>query len=314
MKFHVADYKIRKNLSLDRYDEALPDKGWSPDTDRGKDLGKRLPVGWSEFYYTLYPGRYEPAIVYQNFIRIANYIAANPDKRAACLKLEEELLELTYETLTERDGMKFVASDYEHDRFDHVMAPGWVSSIQNALVLRGLCRMQDVCPNKPRRKLIRELAGAYRIINSARRRLDRPWFSWVDADGYIWFDEYPTDASEPSRVLNGHIHAVYGLYYARRHLRWKWVERFLQGGLATLRAKTHCFQVTNNINRYDLRPGYKPDYNPERTIRQQRELARLTGDPYFDEMADIFARDLAETDARRGDRKRGRTRVKEPPY
>lgn len=316
--FRVASYGIRDGLSLDGYETVVPSEDWLPSSDPTLPLGKRLPFDWSPAHYgdvsEDYRGRFEPAPAYKNLVALANFAQVSKEHRTACLALADELEEEILENTISKGQARFVVRNYPINRKDHVMAAGWVNGLGNGFILRGLSRMQDLWPTKQRAKLMLELLRAFNIFNHNSLRRKRPWFSWIDKDGYLWFDEYPVDDGTASLVLNGHIHTLYGLYYARRHVAEPWVTTLLQGGLATMRARTKKFRVPNNMNRYDLRPGYKPDYGPERTIRQQRELARMTGDKWFDKSAKTFARDLEVVDLLRGRKPRGKVRLEAPPY
>lgn len=310
-------FTLRKSISLDGHKKAMPRPGWTPSDDRSIPLGKRLPIDWSEDYYgdTIYAGRFEPATAYANLIRISNcYAGLVPDQQQAASSLIDGLIDHIVSNTMTKGGSRFVVRNYDLDRKDHIMKAGWVNGISNGFIIRGLCRVQDVRPTPLVRRLIRQFLNAYKIINNPAARRPRPWFSYVDEMGCLWFDEHPCDDGTASLVLNGHIHALYGLYYGRKHIREPWIDDMLQAAIWTVKIRGPEFRVPGNIPKYDLRPGYKRDYAPARAVRQMMELFRLTGDVAFSELAEIFRSDIDASNKAAGGNELPRRRLAAPPF
>jgi hypothetical protein len=151
-------------------------------------------------------------------------------------------------------------------------------------------------------------AERYRVLadltyNSLRtlRRVSAPWVTWVDGRQYVWIDEYP---QELDRTFNGHVFALLGLYdyvemTKRRDLysaaRHGDVLALIRGGITTIRAYASTFRNPGAVSDYCLAHHIRnPDYHPVH-ITQLRHLAVMTGDRWFERMADNFAADVASS-------------------
>jgi hypothetical protein len=115
----------------------------------------------------------------------------------------------------------------------------------------------------------------------------------------VWIDEYP---QELDRTFNGHAFALFGLhdyvemtkrrdlYSAARHAN---VLALLRGGITTIRAYASTFRNPGAVSDYCLAHHVRnPEYHPVH-VMQLRYLAVLTGDLWFERMADHFAADVA---------------------
>ena len=292
LRFRSMDFEIVPGRSTDGYIERLPPEGWKPYPDTSKAVGKRQPFDWNQHYYSeRFPGRIITTDFYRNLVAIANYAKITPLDRVACLEICRELAAVAKANSVMRNGARFFKQKYAFDSDGDYLAPGWVSGISTGFIIRGLCRVQEVMPDAEIRLLMHEFARAFTIIDTAAAPAGRPWFSFRDDAGYLWFEEKPHDESHRSHILNGHIHALLALYHYRDHCREAWVDRLLRASIATVFNYVERYRVPGNINRYDLFTGYKADYAPKRTVRQQRDLAAITKQPFFKRMARVFQSD-----------------------
>ncbi|WP_394888448.1 4-fold beta flower protein [Mesorhizobium sp. AaZ16] len=171
-----------------------------------------------------------------------------------------------------------------------------MSAIGNGFILHALCRVARSFPDLGAIELAHEYARAFQVVN--RGGNDRPWFTFIGEDGFLWLDEYPADDGYPTRVLNGHIHALFGLQVYATSTLCETSAAIVDGAITTMRHHVLEFRRPGKINRYSLREPTKKDYLPERTVRQQLELFKLTRDKWFFEAARMFRDDIRE--ARKG--------------
>lgn len=292
LRLQSIDFQIIRGHSPDAYVGRLPPDGWKPDPNTSIPIGKRQPFDWDPLFYgERWPGRMFANDIYRNLIAIANHAKANPDDRAACLAMCRELASFCRVNSVMRDGARFMTQKYAFDSDGDYLAPGWTSGISTGFIVRGLCRVQDVMPDEDIGILTDEFARSFTIIDSAGAPAGRPWFSFRDEAGYLWFEEKPYDDDRRSHILNGHIHALLALYHYRDHCRQAWINRLLRASIATVFRYVKQYRVPGNVNRYDLGTGYKADYAPKRTIRQQRDLVTITTEPLFRRMAKAFQSD-----------------------
>lgn len=253
-----------------------------------------------------------PHLFYRNASLVANHAMDHPESAAACLALLGATVEEMARASLLADGARFIRFDFEFPRHGYALSPGWVCGLANGFCLRALVRIEKTWPGVlPCRDLARELALAYRVVNSGGRA--RPWFTYVDPEGNLWFDEYPGDDGVPTLVLNGHIHATLGLFEYALLERCVISTAIVDGAITTLRFNLLRFRNPGRINHYSLREPLMADYLPDRTVRQLREMAGLSGDPWFAEMQLLFAADLAAHDRRKARARKAAQAAAAPP-
>ena len=125
---------------------------------------------------------------------------------------------------------------------------------------------------------------------------DAPWVTFVDADQYLWFEEYPTHDEPQPRVINGHVIALMAIYGYWRVRRDPLALQYLRAGITTMERYTPEYRRPGQVLRYSLRLPDLPDYGPQRAVDQQRWLADLTGETVFEAYADRFATDMRMRD------------------
>ncbi|PWL17666.1 hypothetical protein DKP76_07760 [Falsochrobactrum shanghaiense] len=289
-KQHKFAYDIEK-VRLDGW-ETLPERAWEPTFDN-KRLGLRLPFDWNEIYRNQHEQNFESLVFYNNSIALCNYAHKYPGSKDEAGRLFHELFERAME-YTDRDGdVYWVRMDFFFPRPKGVgLQPPWYSALTNSFVLSGLLRATD-CFKKPEYyEAIKGLVAAFKTIHTFGNPPPKRWFSYIDENGYLWFDEYPLPDGQSSRVLNGDIFSLFALALYERKLGDKSVTPLINGNLTTLRENVQRFRRKDMINSYELRSLSHPDYSPTRTIRQQCQLFKLTGDIFFKNMASAFQKDI----------------------
>ena len=66
--------------------------------------------------------------------------------------------------------------------------------------------------------------------------------------GSIWFDEYPWDDAPQAKVLNGHIFAVYGLYYLYLHAGDEDVLALLNADITAIERHADLYRRPGQVN------------------------------------------------------------------
>ena len=179
-------------------------------------------------------------------------------------------------------------------RFAGNRAP-WYSGYAQGFALSFFVRLWEQTKTQRYRVLADLTYNSMRVL----RRASAPWVSWVDGRQYLWIDEYP---QELDRTFNGHVFALIGLhdyveltkrrdlYSAARHAS---VLALLRGGITTIRAYASTFRNPGGVSAYCLAHQVRNRaYHPVH-VMQLRYLTVMTGDPWFERMADNFAADVA---------------------
>ncbi|MCA1749765.1 MAG: D-glucuronyl C5-epimerase family protein [Sphingomonadales bacterium] len=173
------------------------------------------------------------------------------------------------------------------------LSPGWVSAIVNAFAILGNIKMMEVAPGPEVARLTRRMADAYLLAHAEGEPPSGRWITYVDRGSNVWFDEYPQPDGEATLVLNGHIFAIHALYEAASHFSDERYLALATAGISTLRKTLPRFRCRGMRNHYSLRGIQRPDYLPIRTVKQQLELYKLTGDEFFRRMARRFRKDMS---------------------
>ena len=120
-----------------------------------------------------------------------------------------------------------------------------------------------------------------------------PWVANVDANGYLWLQEYP--ASSPDYTLNGFIYASIGLYdYYRTSGDRRALELF-KGAATTVLHYAHLYRRPGWLSFYCL-AHHDPatDNYHQIHVHEFLTLYRITGKLAFAHLADSFERDYPE--------------------
>lgn len=163
----------------------------------------------------------------------------------------------------------------------------------NAFALAGLSKAQRIFRKPAYVSAAEQFARAFLVTHRAGSLTPSRWISYIDNDGYLWFDEYPLPDGTASMVLNGHIFSVFALSLHFDLTGSPDVRTLIDAGLTTIKCNVMRFRRPRNINLYDLRNN-KADYAPNRTVKQQAQLYSLTQDDFFRGMAYIFYQDLKD--------------------
>lgn len=292
----------------------MPPDDWQPATS-GKRLGLRLPLDWDEHYRNRFQQHFQPNVFYVNSAALCNYARKNGEHMREARRLFHQMYLRMLEYADLEGELIFVRSDFPFSpgakplsrpwrMAEYVanffgmtlirpdMEAGWSSAIVNGFVMAGLVKALDCFDRAEYRETLSGLAAAYsRIAIEGHPRPER-WISYVDEDGYLWFEEYPLADGRATRVLNGHIFALFGLVLYADKTGDESVIPLIEGGLTTLRDKGTLFRREGRINAYSLRIEGYADYSPNRTVRQQCQLYAPTGEETFRELAFAFRDDI----------------------
>jgi hypothetical protein len=138
----------------------------------------------------------------------------------------------------------------------------------------------------------REAADSTFLTFLQRPQTKRPWTTFVAAHGgrrYLWFEEY---AKFPTtRVLNGHLYALFGIYEYLSAMGNPAAVTVFDGGATTVRHQVRRFRARGEISYYSLR--VHAQYASYHCIHvwQLKLLTRMTGDSWFAREARRFASD-----------------------
>ncbi len=282
-------YKVKKSFRASA-NFAQPPKEWRP--RQYLELNDQLPQPWPTKYIDDYKQPFSPNGFYTNMAMLCNYSSESKTDKEIALSIVNSLTDRLLQ-YTDTEGEKsYVRYDFAFGRPEgFALSPPWYSAIANGFAIRGLILAFEKTNDQKFLDLAVSYGEALKEISG--RNYDKKSVTVVDTYGFLWLDEYPSPERGPSFVLNGHIHAIFGLFDLCRHYHDEEIRSMLDASLTTVQQLGHLFRRDDKINRYELRAWKKADYLPPRTVRQQKELFRLTGEKYFLELSKAFEKDIA---------------------
>ncbi len=188
------------------------------------------------------------------------------------------------------DGALFLPYQFEyavHGDSELRLNPPWYSGMAQGQFLLVLVRMYEATGDSL------YLDKAQQVFKSllVPKSKGGPWVARLDSLGYYWIEEYPL-SKRPGMTLNGYIAAAYGVYDYRRVI----------GDSLSVVLYNMVFTTLKQYIPYYRRPGQLSYYclghhHPANAtyhglhVGMFGHLARITGDPYFDSMAEVFKAD-----------------------
>jgi hypothetical protein len=180
---------------------------------------------------------------------------------------------------------------------DPLPVPGYSSETQG-LVLSALARLYEVTGDQRWRSPADEIFDAlqlYRGFFAGSLPAPEPWLSMVDAQGFLWFEQF-TQRRAPIESVPAQLFAMVGIYDYRRILADRPAERrqatrLFAGGLATI---DHYLPMVRQPGQLSLDSIAARSRSPRahQTLEAQLTiLGRLTGRSDFDRLSRLLDRD-----------------------
>jgi hypothetical protein len=167
----------------------------------------------------------------------------------------------------------------------------WFNAMSQGLALSFFIRLHRVTGDSAHLEAAEHIFESYRRLGRRKGGGDRPWIAYVADGGYLWLEHYPN--SRPDHVLNAHLHSLIGLYEYWQHTRSPEARNLLEGALTTMRDRGGRYRREGRVSIYGLRSRTNHFRYHQVHIWQLRLLSRMTGDPFFRELADGMASDRA---------------------
>jgi len=183
-------------------------------------------------------------------------------------------------------GFDFNTRQYAGEYDDGIMKAPWYSGMAQGQALSLFTLLYDVTGES---QYLEYADNTFKTLTILREeKVSAPWLTYIDDRGYFWIEEYPIDI-HPSNVLNGFIFAIFGLhdYYRVTHKG----STFLNQSLQTVEHYLPKWRNPGNLSFYCLKYKKKHALYHRLHMKQLKMLYKITEDPYFQEMADLFHQD-----------------------
>jgi hypothetical protein len=165
----------------------------------------------------------------------------------------------------------------------------WFNAMSQGLTLSFFVRLHRVTGDDVHLLAAEKVFQSFRRLGRTQAGPGRPWVAYVAAGGYLWLEHYPS--TRPDHVLNAHLHSLIGLYEYWQHTRSPEARQLLEGALTTMRDRAGSYRREGRVSIYGLRSRTNHYKYHQVHIWQLRLLGRMTGDPFFSELADAMAAD-----------------------
>jgi hypothetical protein len=165
----------------------------------------------------------------------------------------------------------------------------WFNAMSQGLALSFFVRLYRVTGDDAHLEAAEHIFESYRRLGRKKAGGKRPWVAYVADGGYLWLEHYPN--SRPDHVLNAHLHSLIGLYEFWQETRSPEARQLLEGALTTMRDLAGKYRREGKVSLYGLHSRTNHVKYHEVHIWQLRLLGRMTGDPYFTELAEALASD-----------------------
>lgn len=220
---------------------------------------------------------------------IFSYITTqNSEYLARAEKYMQKLIDLSYSI----DDNIYLTYDFDIDvhgnGYDSLVAP-WYSGMAQGMGLAALVRLYIITGNS---KYIESAKKVYSTFKGFRSQYET-WTVFIDEDGYYWIEEYPINYPEAAagRVLNGFIYSIYGLYDYYLLTKDPEVKNILLGSITTIYNYIPQYRDIGDLSFYCLRHLHKDALYHRYHQLQLSMLTNITGDPFFQAMADSLYND-----------------------
>ncbi|MGD8683578.1 MAG: D-glucuronyl C5-epimerase family protein [Chloroflexota bacterium] len=228
---------------------------------------------------------YRPGSVAINGMKRIDAFRDTGDRR----QLEQALVQAEHlrDMAIERDDAWWLPFWFDYPP-EGLRAP-WFNAMSQGLALSFFVRLHRVTGDGSHLEAAERIFRSYRRLGRRTAGHERPWVAYVADGGYLWLEHYPN--RRPDHVLNAHLHSLIGLYEYWQHTRSPEARQLLEGALTTMRDRSGTFRREGRVSLYGLRSRTNHYKYHQVHIWQLRLLGRMTGDPYFSELADAMAAD-----------------------
>jgi hypothetical protein len=204
------------------------------------------------------------------------------------LKQIAEKLEAISLNLGETMYFPYVFDLSLHSIEEETVESPWYGAMAQGIALSFFCRLYEETGDD------KYLAISHKVFQSflpLKGSGHHPWVSCVDKNGYLWLEEYPLEV--PTMALNGKNYAIYGIYDYYRVTKKQEAKIFLMASLTTVKDNIEKYRRENDMSVYCLKHNVQSEVHHFVHAKQLHYFYLITGDVYFEDMANVLETDYA---------------------
>jgi hypothetical protein len=197
---------------------------------------------------------------------------------------------LEYSMVTEQTRYFYHSHDfYLHEIDTDVMIAPWCSGMAQGDALSVFIRLYEATGKEEYLEIAHQTFRSFMRLKGE----NRPWTVRIDEGDYYWIEEYPF--KEGTQVLNGYIYGLSGLYDYYMLTGDDDAKKLVQASLTTLHHYLPEYRDKGNASFYCLYHKINsPKYHIKDHLPQLEYLYKISGDPYFENMYNLFVTDYHE--------------------
>jgi len=197
-----------------------------------------------------------------NLLNVISHLnnANNGDKQ---LRIAESLISELGQSATEFRSAIYFSYPFEFTLLDKFMQPPRYSSLCQGYALSAFTQISKITNNQKYTEMTDKIHNSFLQFRTNTYN-SQPWIIFVDEESYLWFEKYPSVIDPQTRVLNGHIYSIMGLYSYYCHNKDEQTLSLIRAGMTTVQRYFNKCSRPGNVNGYSLQTNSYADYSPIR--------------------------------------------------
>lgn len=235
-----------------------------------------------------YKGRdyYNPVSVAQRIFPLLNsYVLTND---TAYLARAEQFTKVLYDLSYLYGDARFFPYEFDygmHANESTLLLAPWYSGMAQGHLLTVYSRLYQLTHNPEYLEICSQIFNSFDYYFGE----SDPWIGYIDSLNFYWIEEYPINP--PDHTLNGFIFAIYGLYDYYMINKSIHVKTVLDQAISTIEYYISYFRNPGGSSYYCLKHKHIDTNYHYIHIQQLKCLYKMTGEPYFSQMADSLKMD-----------------------
>lgn len=214
--------------------------------------------------------------------------------------LQKNLDHAISRSVVDSQGGRWFVYEFDHSHRDMHMRAPWISGMSQGMMLSLISRMNDLRPSDELQKYAKEIFQTF-----LKKRT--PGEFWVTNPvpcpnnaslTCVFLEEYPIDDRE-THVVNGHIYAMLGLHDYYRMSKDPEAKKLFEDAAFAIANAFDTYRNPGGPSFYAVSDFGKETWETPTSyhlgvIPELRSLTKITGDPLYNQQADILVSDYSE--------------------
>ena len=231
---------------------------------------------------------YHPVVLAQYMIRYTNsyYLTQNQEYIDLADKYLNKLLEDAYYTVDSAPFFPYTFDFELHGDYSQIMKAPWFSAMAQGQALSAIVDLYEFTQDEKYRLIADKVYRTFKL----RTTESEYWVAVADSKEYLWLEEYPMDSF--NYTLNGTVFAIYGVFDYYRINQTDSVKTVLQASITAIHDNILKFRNPGSYSNYCIKHAVPSKEYHKIHVGQLQQLYKMTNEPYFNEVAELFIEDF----------------------